>query len=318
MVYTAFLDVIRQMVQTRLGSTHKVQLSQFSKNNGLVLDGLSILPAGGHLAPTIYLNPYYALYLKDMTLEEIVDDILSIVSDGSCLPHIEARIMSDFSLVRSKVAFKLINTASNPELLSDLPHFPYLDLSIVFYLFLEKNDSGQMTALIHNDHLKLWRLSEEELYQTAMENTPRLLPSTLKTMREVMSEIAVNQLGEDYYDDLAGSFDEDSPLSPLYVLTNQTGLYGAGVMLYPNILKNFADRMGQDLVILPSSIHEVLLLPYDETVDFDSLNDMVVSINRSEVPSEDQLSNQIYFYNRSDNQITQITNSSVPVGTKNP
>ena len=294
MVYTAFLDVIRQMVQTRLGSTHKVQLSQFSKNNGLVLDGLSILPAGGHLAPTIYLNPYYALYLKDMTLEEIVDDILSIVSDGSCLPHIEARIMSDFSLVRSKVAFKLINTASNPELLSDLPHFPYLD------------------------HLKLWRLSEEELYQTAMENTPRLLPSTLKTMREVMSEIAVNQLGEDYYDDLAGSFDEDSPLSPLYVLTNQTGLYGAGVMLYPNILKNFADRMGQDLVILPSSIHEVLLLPYDETVDFDSLNDMVVSINRSEVPSEDQLSNQIYFYNRSDNQITQITNSSVPVGTKNP
>ena len=90
---------------------------------------------------------------------------------------------------------------------------------------------------------------------------------------------------------------------PFYVLTNRLGITGAACLLYPDVLKKCAERLGQDLLILPSSIHESLILPYDESIRVDEMRYMVQSINASEVPTEDQLSGQVYLYHRSDNRI---------------
>ncbi|MBS6642645.1 MAG: hypothetical protein KH366_03605 [Clostridiaceae bacterium] len=318
MVYTSFLNAVRQQVEDALGGSYSVELRQISKNNGLILDGICISPPAGQVAPAIYLNPYFPLYEKGMSLQEIAQDILSIYQDNSNLPVIDTQAMTDFSNLRTKVIYKLVQTASNQELLKDIPHIPYLDLSIVFYLFLEETASGQMTAMIHKDHQTLWNVSTNQLYELAKANTPALLPPTIKSMPDVMKEIAAEWLGDDYQDEYMEHLEEEDRLSPLYVLSNRSNINGAAAILYHGVLKNFANRLGQDLVILPSSVHEVLLLPYDDATDITSLNEMVIAINQSEVPAEDQLSNQIYLYTRSDNQISLITNSSVPVGTKNP
>ncbi|MBT9775762.1 hypothetical protein GPL15_04450 [Clostridium sp. MCC353] len=318
MVYTSFLNAVKQQVEDALGGSYSIQIRQVSKNNGLVLDGICISPPDGQVAPTIYLNPYFPLYEKGMSLQEIAQDILSIYKDNSNLPVIDTQAMTDFSKLSTKVIYKLVQTASNQELLKDIPHIPYLDLSIVFYLFLEETASGQMTAMIHNDHQTLWNVTTTQLYELAKANTPILLPPTIKSMPDVMKEIAADWLGDDYQEEYMEQLEEEDRLSPLYVLSNRSNINGSAAILYHGVLKNFADRLGQDLIILPSSVHEVLLLPYDKTTDITSLNEMVISINQSEVPAEDQLSNQIYLYTRSDNQISLITNSSVPIGTRNP
>lgn len=318
MVYTSFLNTVKQQVEKALGESFSIQIRQVSKNNGLILDGLCISPPDRRVAPTIYLNPYYSLYEKGMTLDEITQDILSIYADNSNLPQIDTLSMTDFSSLKSKVIYKLVQTASNQELLKDIPHIPYLDLSIVFYLFLEETSSGQMTAMIHNDHQTLWDVSTNQLYELAKINTPKILPPTIKSMNDVMKEIAVDWLGDDYQEEYMDHLEDEDHLSPLYVLSNRSNLNGAAAILYQSVLKNFANFLEQDLIILPSSIHEVLLMPFDDIVDINSLNEMVISINQSEVPAEDQLSNQIYLYKRSDNQISLLTNSSVPIGTKNP
>ena len=318
MVYTSFLNAVKQQVEDALGDSYSVQIRQVSKNNGLILDGLCLSPPDGQVSPTIYLNPYYPLYEKGMTLQEITQDILSIYQDNSTLPNIDTKAMTDFSNLSSKVVYRLIQTASNQELLDDIPHIPYLDLSIVFYLFLEETSSGQMTAMIHKDHQALWNISTNQLYELAKVNTPALLPHTIKSMTDVMKEIAADWLGEDYQEEYMDQLDNEEHLSPLYVLSNRSNINGAAAILYQGALKNFANQLDQDLIILPSSIHEVLLLPYDETTDINTLNEMVISINQSEVPPEDQLSNQIYLYSRSENQLSLLTNSSVPIGTKNP
>lgn len=93
------------------------------------------------------------------------------------------------------------------------------------------------------------------------------------------------------------------------MLTNQKGLAGDGCILYPGILKDFADRTNNDVVILPSSIHEVLLLDLSEPVHFSELNKMIQMINRAEVPREDRLSNHVYLYSRTSDRIT------IPAGT---
>ena len=69
-------------------------------------------------------------------------------------------------------------------------------------------------------------------------------------------------------------------------------------MLYPHVLKDFAESLGEDLIVLPSSIHEVLLTPCNVSLPLDELNGMVQAINQSDVPAEDRLSDHIYYFSR--------------------
>ena len=107
--------------------------------------------------------------------------------------------------MKEKVLYKLIHTASNKEMLADMPWIPFLDLSIVFYLFLEQTESGQMTALVHNDHMKAWGTDEKELKNLALANTPSMLPPRLTSMSDVMKSIAREHLDGDYQEEFIDS-----------------------------------------------------------------------------------------------------------------
>lgn len=299
MVYEMFQAKVTDTLQSCLGTDYQLMLQKVPKNNGTLLDGLCITRKEQKISPTIYLNSYYERYQEGIPFHSIVKEILQVYQDNSSVTHLDFSILNDFPQLRKKVVYKLIHTASNKELLDTMPSVPYLDLSIVFYLHLGKNESGQMTALIHNDHMKSWGTTVEELYALALDNTPRLLPAQLRSMTEVMKDIAKEHLGEDFREEFIDSLLSARPLTPLYVLTNSSGICGACAILYPNQLKNFADMMGTDLVILPSSIHEVLLIPYHDRISFQELADMVSHINRAEVPVEDRLSDQVYLYSQS-------------------
>ncbi|MCI9047150.1 MAG: hypothetical protein HFG71_07730 [Hungatella sp.] len=298
MVYETFQTKIANTLQSHLGADYQLIFQKVPKNNGILLDGLCIIQKDRKASPTIYLNNYYDRYQEGIPFHSIIKEILQIYQDNSSVTNLDFSILNDFSRLKEKVVYKLIHTASNKRLLADMPSVPFLDLSIVFYLFLEKNESGQMTALIHNDHMKAWDTSKDELYRLAVTNTPALLPARLSTMAEVLKTIAREHLGSDYREEFLDSLLSPCAFSPLYVLSNSSGISGAGAVLYPHLLKNFAETMKSDLVILPSSVHEVLLIPNDEHVSFDDLADTVSHINRAEVPVEDRLSDQIYLYSR--------------------
>jgi len=299
MVYEIFQTKITDTLQSCLGSDYQLMLQKVPKNNGTLLDGLCITKKEQKVSPTIYLNSYYERYEEGIPFNSIVKEILQIYQDNSSVTHLDFSILNDFSQLKEKVVYKLVHTASNQGMLATMPSVPYLDLSIVFYLYLGKNESGQMTALIHNDHMKAWGTTTRELYNLAMDNTPKLLPARLRSMAEVMKAIAKEHLGKDYREEFIDDLLSAHTVSPLYVLTNSSGICGACTILYPQQLKNFADTIGTDLVILPSSIHEVLLIPYHDDISFQELTNMVSHINRAEVPVEDRLSDQVYLYSQS-------------------
>lgn len=91
---------------------------------------------------------------------------------------------------------------------------------------------------------------------------------------------------------------------PMYILTNISRCNGAAVMAYPNLLENIAEQLGHDLVILPSSIHEVIILSVDDQTDFRKLEEMVREVNDSQVAEEELLSDTIYVYERSTGRVT--------------
>lgn len=315
MIYEAFLETITNRLQTALGEAYQFTLRPLPKNNGVTLDGLTIQKNGSTLAPTVYLNPYYEQHLRGITIDEILSDILKLYHSTPTPCRITEDDMKQFDFLKSKVMFRVIHTASNRILLSDIPSIQYLDLSIVFFLALERNEDGQMTALIHNDHIRRWGITAQELWKLARKNTPREYPAEIRSMVNMMKEVARRNLGADFDDSyieqlLLGKDGE----APLYVLSNSNALYGASCLLYYNTLKDFADSLGKDLVILPSSIHEVLLVPNHPETSYEELSAMVTTINHQEVPPEDQLSNQVYLYTRADDRLTIMSHAPDAVG----
>ncbi|MEY8356686.1 DUF5688 family protein [Lachnospiraceae bacterium 54-53] len=321
MVYEAFLETVKSSLRERLGDGFTLTVQSVRKNNGLTLDGLCIGKKNEKAAPTIYLNSFYEAFRNGKPLPGILADIMALYQN-SRLPddfHFDELLSTD--QIRDKIIYRLINETANRELLEDVPHFSYpdLDLCLVFCLSFLKSEDNLLTALIHSQHLKTWNLSTEELYTAAMTNTPRLFPARIRSLPEVIKDIAGKSADKELAEEAFHEFFDQVPLSPpMYVLTNSTGMNGAGCMFYEGILKDFAACIGSDLIILPSSIHEVLILPYSREISFEELADTVFSINQEEVPEEDRLSNHIYFYSRERNGLYIAFTSSVPIGTENP
>lgn len=289
MIYETFLTSIHSMVQEKLYGKAEVSLRRVLKNNGLLLDGLSISSPASDFSPTVYLNSYYDEVEGGLPLPVIAEQILLLYEEEAALPSELADQLKDFEKIRERIAFKLINARENEVLLSEIPHYRYLDLAVVFYIIVAENEEGQMTALVHDEHLNLWNVTKEELSTLSEQNMEALLPCRITPIEDAIMELN---------DELKP--EGDIALFPvnLYVLTNERGINGASCLLYKDVLKNFANQVGDDLIILPSSIHEVLLTPAKEALSFKELNEMIFSINRSEVPAEDRLSDHFYRYSR--------------------
>lgn len=308
MQYEHFLENIRLTVQEQLGTPYQVELHRFLKNNGTQYDGLSILTPESPVSPAIYLNAYYEEAEKGLPLSLIAEQILLLYEEHPTIPG-EWEQIRDFEAVKPRIVYKLINEKENSLLLSEIPHFSYHDLAIVFYIIISENDTGQMTSLVRNEHMMLWQISPDLLWELAKDNTPRLLPPRITSIESALASFGV----------LSAEFETPSSGSPisLYVLSNQNGISGAACILYPDVLKNFAARENDDVIILPSSIHEVLLTPFKKAFSYEDLNEMVLLINQSDVPPEDRLSNHVYLYSKDQDCVLDPV-SPVPPGTMNP
>lgn len=182
-----------------------------------------------------------------------------------------------------------------------IPYIEFLDLSIVFQCLLSQKESHLETLLIHNVHTKLWGVTVEDLYKVAVENTRRLLPYEIKNMADVVDEIAKAEGTELFNHKDCMAEPESNKL--MYVLSNQKRIDGAVSMIYPGLLRDFADKIGSSFYIIPSSVHEVLLLPSENPEDRENLKDMVKEINDTQMEAEEILSYSMYWFDKSKGKI---------------
>lgn len=323
MTYEKFVDYVRDRIEKLLNSDNIVKIHKVLKNNDVELDALTVLNKASNVSPTIYLNKYYEDYMKGYELDYIIQEIYDLYEEHSKQLNFNINVFKDYSKICNRIAFKLINTKSNEKLLNDIPSVPFLDLSIVFYCLLDNDYLGNATALIHNIHMDMWNVSVKELYKQAKENTPALLGCELKSMSDMIKEMLICDLQETIYekDDrydkncnmpgpevvaeglMKDIVDEKNPVS-MYVLTNKIRTNGAVCMIYDNVIKNFAKEMKKDLFILPSSVHEVILVPVADGITREELENMVKEVNDNELDEIDILSDHIYYYSLKDEKIT--------------
>lgn len=297
MTYQEFKTLLCDSLQKELGSDIKVTIQDITKNNDTHHEGLTFLSNQYNLSPTIYLGYYYHQYENGKSFTDILNDILQIYREHCPRENIDISFFTDYDKVKSHITFKLINYERNKRLLSSVPHFRFLDLAIVFNCLVEASPTGSATILIYNHHLKFWGITKDDLYALAISNTPRLLQYDLRNMSDVLKEL--------FSEDTPSSLCADTNvLFPMYVLSNQHKLNGSNCILYQNLLKKFADRLGCDLFILPSSVHEVIIIPASNDTSHQELSDMVREVNRTQLSKEEVLSDHVYYFSRETSRIT--------------
>lgn len=300
MEYEVFKQHIRDGVEAQTKKGGKVLVNHVIKNNGRELDGLVIMEEGSNIAPTIYLNSYYEQYKDGRNISDIVKEIMNIHKSNKDNLKFASDMFNDYANVKDKVVYKVINYDKNLKLLTDVPHKKILDLAVVYYCLLEQDRGMSATALIHNSHMKSWNVTEEQLYEDAIINTPKLLKSCIKPMSAMLREM-IEVEGEDEKED--GDTQLMGREGEMYVLTNANRVNGAACMLYEKVLDKFADLMEADLYILPSSIHEVIILPKESSYDKKMLQEMVREVNIEGVAADEVLSDNVYEYCREDRMI---------------
>lgn len=254
------------------------------KNNGTIRKGIMLTEKEVNVSPTIYLEEYYRQFQKGSTLEYITADILRLYHEVRFQRSWREERVSDYTQIKEKIVYRIVNREQNYKLLQEIPYVSYLDLAIVFCVLLEVTKYGTATMMIRNEHLEMWGVSKSDIYKEASENTCKLLPDEFCTMSAVIEELTGNEQTESK--------------NIMYVLSNNIRSYGAAAILYRGCLKSIGEHLKSSYYVLPSSIHEVIIVPECEEFSKEELSEMVSEVNRIQVDPEEVLSNRAYYYNR--------------------
>lgn len=279
-------------IQRRLGSKCNVSTTKVTKNNGIVLNGLVFQEEGTHICPTIYIDDFLESLALGVSMETVIQKILELYQKSDIQENIDVSNLAKFQNVKSRIIFQLINTERNASLLNELPSVSFLDFSIIFKILIDSPAESTATVTIGHTLMKIWNVSTEELYEAAKINTPALMAYELKSMSEIFVDFDDIPIQDNY--------------CRMFALSNKQHVNGCGCILYPHVLENFAQSIRSDLFILPSSLHEVILVPFIKETDADALAEIVKYVNRHELSQEEFLSDHVYCYSRATKNIAII------------
>lgn len=320
MYYEDFTEDVRERVEDLIQEDIPgciVTVRNVVKNNGVRRKALSFVVKDEKATPTIYLSEFYEDYREGRLLDDICEEIIETYKRGLARfqDEIDIEDFTDYGKVQDQIFLKLVNQEMNEKLLKDVPWRAYLDLGIVYYVAVS-SDECSATVLIHNDHLKHWGINEEELYKKAYANTLEKRKPEILRMKDVIKDMIIERITgstdilaedmeyggktkeevEEMVNEEIDKVERQKPME-MFILTNDIKTNGAVCMMYPNVLKDFAEEKGLDLFIIPSSIHEVLLVP-KKSGSAKRLNEILNDVNKNSLDSVEILSNKIYSYSR--------------------
>lgn len=290
--YDKFKIELLKRVREKVGGNVTVESVAIQKNNRTEKDAIAFSDKENNLQPLIYLDNIYSQYCAGAELSVCVGFTVEVYHSAMEIDIDTA--YKDWKEIRGKIEMTVINKAWNESSMSGIPHKNFLDLLLYCRFIINKNENGVASTVVQNHMLKEWGISEEELWEAAFSNL-KTEEFDIKNVNEVLRFIFPEG-------DLTGLPDKNKFESALYVLTNKYQNRGAIGMLRIDLLEKFAEWGDCNLYILPSSIHEVLLLRDDE-IPLDELRRMVRSVNRGVVDEMERLSDEVYHYQRGSGKV---------------
>lgn len=287
-----FIIEIKEKVEENIGKGYEIRVEKVLKNNSCVIRNMMIKKIDDEgniqLLPAINLNNCYSQYVlgksSDCLAEEIVQLYHTSVADNENI---------DFNLINRENAeeflfYRIVNKKKNKEMLSKVPYVPFLDLAVTFHFLCNSYEHGIQSFRINNSIMNDWNFDVPGLFEIAHRNTRILFPEKLMHMDEVLEGFGETPFNSSCFNG------EDE----MYVLSNEKGVNGASVLLYSKKISELSELYERNIYIIPSSIHEVILMPEYDGLKAADLRFLINDVNRSCVAEEDMLSDEVYIYDR--------------------
>ncbi len=307
MLLKDFIETIKFELNAKMGSDYDIQATTTAKNNGLYLEGLCIKRKEDTVAPVIYMAPYYKDYREGRLILDIVENIILTFKDWDTKKPVVHSL--NWEQIKDKITVRLVNYELNKELLETVPYKEVFgDLVVTFHIVVESGSDGIKTIRIGNELFNSFPVSIDSLYEIALSNTAKLFPAVVRDMEDIIVDMLDKDTGlSEEYQQFEGAMFLLHNRTQMIVVSNRTGVYGATAILYPNMLKSIAEQTKSDLYILPSSLHEMILVPVkDKEMAAIDLNNMVYEVNQTEVEDDDILSNNAYVYRAGANRVEML------------
>ena len=281
-----FAEAVKAGVADRMGEDYEVTFQSVMKNNGTGKMGIIVRQIDDDIAPTIYIDGHCRETDEgiEADIDAAVDAVVSTYKHSRPGVSIDTAGLHDYARARERICFRLINAGKNTERLESLPYVMFQDLAVVFFIPVDLEKDGDASAIVQVTirMMESWGVTTDDLLKAALENTPALYPAKFRLLGDMFGEMA------------GGTVEMSGSGPQVYVVTNDKCVNGAAVALYPGFLKSMSEKMGGNFYILPSSIHELLLIPDDGNADSQELRGMVAEVNATTVSAEEFLSDNIY------------------------
>lgn len=286
-----FMEVLSARLQRRLGEKYEISVVTNFRNNSVKVTGMTLKQEGNPISPTIYADDLLVPFNQGQAdMDEIEQEIINryerskeTVKDLDCLDIENGECTS-------RIIFRLVSRELNQHLLTNMPYIPFLDMAITFHLVAGVTGKYMQTIRITKELQKKWGLSVEMLLKLAKKNTEKILPAKICGLTEMI---------EKYLGAEERKFTVAEQLN-LIVVTNQLGVNGASAILYEDMMDKLAEQFGTNLCIVPSSIHEIIIVPDHGQEIQDMFLGILREINSNFVPKDEVLSNQVYLYRKDD------------------
>lgn len=301
---TQFAEELCKHVLDVLGEGYGTELSEVRKNNGVIKDVLYIRKADSECVPCFYMDELYRSYCGGENEIGLAEHLADIVLTECERVREQVPDFLEPDWIVSHLFVRLIQAESNAEWSEDAVYVEFLDLLAVFYVLTEEADDGiKSYQLPRNVWDALGLGSAEAYFPVILENTRRLFAERLWCVEQSVRECSIDGAPQ-YVTRLVPP--QTCVSAKMYVLSNRRRINGAAVLLYPELLRRLGDTFGGDYYVIPSSIHEVLLLTGTEDEDAGLLNRTIRTVNEEHVPPEEVLSNHVYLYSVEEERLLSV------------
>ena len=253
-------------------------------------EAMNVVPEGGVMGVSFNLEEIFTKFEQSGDYDSVLKNTTSFVANGiDTAPKTDIDNLLNYEKMKNKLSIEVISAEANKELLLNIPHDRIEDLAAVYRFVLKSESTGKASILVSNEMMQKMGITHEQLKNDALYNAPIIRPAVIKGMNEVIKEL----MGKEAYEIANGTGNVEESV---YVATVPDKDSGAGVLSYQNFMDQAAERVGGDFFILPSSIHEILIVKDDGEMKAELLRNMVQQINRTELMPEDKLSDNVYHY----------------------
>lgn len=306
MNFDKFVDIVKNSISMYLPKEYEnaeIKIKKIKKLNNSYL-GMTVLKEGADLSPTINLNAMYKHYTeKPCRIATVMKEISGLIQEGT-KEGFNVSSLFDYEKAKDRLYIRLTSAEGNADVLADVPYVKKEDLAITAHIAINSGGEGLTSTTVDNSMLKMYGITQEQLFQDAIANSEILFPVQIISMHDLMMDIYLDMLQD--FENMGMTQNEIAQMLsdiervddgyPMTVVSNARRFNGAGAIFYPGVMEQLEKEMKGDYFVLPSSVHEVIIVPDNGLYDSKELAKMVNEVNSKEVPTRDQLSGNVYHY----------------------